>query len=358
MPEQGQPAGPQGRFPATAHGWGRASRAELDVGVPHFRCGVRHARSGSAVLPVLTAAGLSAGYRGRLVLHDVNLEFGAGLHLLLGPNGAGKTTLLRVLAGVLPPAAGHALVSGRDPSTDASAKTAVGVSSHRAALAPRLSVADNLYYWARILAVPPSSRRRCVEQALEILDLGSVAGQRAGSLSRGQAQRVSLARALVNDPPVLLLDEPLSGIDPSAGAQVRRHLRALADTGRTLLVSTHELAEASGIGDDVTVLQAGRVLGQGDASALRSALAGDGYRLRLRASGDLAGALPRLGYPAGMTAPDGAILVEVPGDQAVERLVADLVAAGIGIREVAPAASPLEDLYLRLQEREPPHDAS
>lgn len=357
MPEQGQPAGPQRRPLTAARGAGRTSRTELDGSAPPAHPGVRRARR-SATLPVLKAAGLSAGYRGRLVLHDVNLEFGAGLHLLLGPNGAGKTTLLRVLAGVLPPAAGRAFVTGRDPYIDTSVKTAVGVTSHRAALSPRLTVADNLYYWARILAMPASSQRQCVEQALDLLGLGSIAGQRAGSLSRGQAQRVSLARALVNDPLVLLLDEPLSGVDPSTGAQMRRHLRALADAGRTLLVSTHELAEASGIGDDVTVLQAGRVRGHGDASALRSALAGDGYRLRLRASGDLARALSRLGYPAGTTAPDGAILVEVPGDEAVERLVADLVRAGVRIREVAPAVNPLEDLYLRLQRSEPTHDAS
>jgi ABC-2 type transport system ATP-binding protein len=300
-------------------------------------------------MATLVATGLSSGYRGRAVLHDIDLDLRAGLHLVLGPNGAGKTTLFRTLAGVLPPLAGRVLVDGRDPAVDVPARALVGVSTHRVALAPRLSVVENLSYWARILALPAPDRAARVEGLVDLLELGPIGGQRAGTLSRGQAQRVSLARALLADPPVLLLDEPFSGVDPAVGVQLRGHLRALAERGHTLVVSTHELAEAAEMGGDVTVLQAGRVVGQGATPALRAAVVGDGYRLRLRASGDLVGTLTNLGYRPDPASGDS-VMVEVPNDEAVEAIVAALVAAGVGVREVAPAANPLEDLYLRLMD--------
>lgn len=299
-------------------------------------------------MAVLAVCGLSVGYCGRPVLQDLDLELDAGLHLLIGPNGAGKTTLFRTLAGILPPTAGSVRLLGQDPHADAAVKGLVGVSGHRTALAPRLTVQDNLHYWARVIGIPAAERAERVRRAIGQLELAPIAGQRAGTLSRGQAQRVSLARAMVGDPPILLLDEPLSGVDPGAGVQIRQHLRALADAGHTLLVSTHELAEASEIGDDVTLLQHGRIAGHGSAEELRAGLGSSRLRVRLRAAGDALGALGRLGYRP-ETAPGGGVVVEVADDAEVERLVRDLVGAGIGIREVAPAANPLEDLYLRLQ---------
>ena len=282
------------------------------------------------------------------MLHEVQVTFDCGLHLLLGANGSGKTTLFRTLAGVLEPTAGRVLIDGRDPYSDLGAKALIGVSAHRAALAPRLSVLDNLRYWARIVALSAGEREAAVTCAVELLDLAAIADQRASTLSRGQAQRVSLARALVADPPVLLLDEPFAAVDPGVGAQLRDHLRNLADAGRTLVVSSHELAEVSQLGDDVTVLADGRIIGQGPVSSIRTTLVGAGYQLRLRGTGDLSGALKRLGYQP-LAASGGAVVVQVPDEASVESLVAGLVAAGVGIREVAAAGNALEDVYLHLQ---------
>lgn len=298
--------------------------------------------------PALSASGMSAGYRTRPVLHDVSLSFGPGLHLILGPNGAGKTTLFRVLSGILRPTGGQVRILGRDPDVDVAVKARVGVAAHRSALAQRLTVAGNLHYWSRVLGIPKAERLTRARAVLDLLDLGPIAGQRAGSLSRGQAQRVSLARAMLGDPPVLLLDEPFAGVDPQVAVQLRAHLRSLARTGRTLLVSTHELAEANEIGDDVTVFRDGRVIGQGSPAQLRGSLVGAGYRLRIKGSGDLVGALSRAGYhpePSG----DG-FTVAVADEQAAQKLLAALITAGIGITEAAPATNPLEELYLHLQE--------
>ncbi|GAA5199208.1 ABC transporter ATP-binding protein [Rugosimonospora acidiphila] len=300
-------------------------------------------------MSVLSGVDLHAGYRGRTVLHGVDLDFGPGLHLLLGPNGAGKTTLFRVLAGVLPPSRGRVLIQGRDPHARPEAKRLVGVAAHRPALAPRLSAADNLRYWTRVLALPAADRDRRVREVIDLLDLGSIADQRADTLSRGQTQRVGLAKALLAEPPVLLLDEPTAAVDPAVAARLRDQLRGLAAAGHTILVSTHELAEASDLADDVTVLHRGRVAARGAPSTLREQLVGHGYRLRLRGTGDLAGALRRLGYPAEPATHDR-LLVDVPDEDTVETLVADLVRAGVGIREVTPAGNALEDVYLHLQE--------
>lgn len=299
-------------------------------------------------MATLLAENVTVGYRDRPVLHDVQLELDAGLHLLLGANGSGKTTLFRTLSGVLEPAVGRVLIDGRDPRHDLGAKARVGVSAHRAALAPRLSVLDNLRYWARILALPAAEREATVTHAVELLDLSGIAGQRAGTLSRGQAQRVSVARALVGDPPVLLLDEPFAAVDPGVAAQLREHLRSLATAGRTLVVSTHELADASRLGGDVTVLAGGRIVGHGPVESLRETLVGAGYQLRLRGTGNLDAALRGLGYEP-CPADNEAVVVEVANDAAVESLVAGLVGAGVGVREVTTAGSPLEDVYLELQ---------
>ena len=299
-------------------------------------------------MTTLAATALHAGYRDRDVLHGVDVAFDHGVHLVLGANGAGRTTLFRTLTGVLAPSAGQVLVDGRDPHDDLGAKALIGVGAHRAALAPRLSVVDNLSYWARVLALAPGAQRACVARAVELLDLGPIATRRASGLSRGQAQRVSLARALLADPPVLVLDEPFAGVDPGVSSQLREHLRRFADEGRTVIVSAHELAEVSTLGDDVTVIHDGRVVGHGATDALRAQLAGSHHRLRVRARGDLAGALTRLGY-APEAARGDSVVVDIADEDGVEVLVAGLVTAGLGVREISPAANPLEDLYLHLQ---------
>lgn len=295
----------------------------------------------------LTCEGIEAGYRGHPVLQGVSLALGRGMHLLLGPNGAGKTTLFRVLAGVLPPWRGQVRVVGRDPHREPAAKQAIGLSAHRVPSAPRLSVADNLQYWARLYELDAATRARRVEASLALFELEAIAGQRAAALSRGQSQRLGLARALLADPPVLLLDEPLAGVDPAAAAQLLAHLRRLAEEGRTLLMSTHDLADAARLGGDVAILHQGRILVQGDAAALREHLMGRAYRLRLRARGPVRQVLAQVGHVCHDSG-DGSWEVEVAGRTSAEALVSHLAAPGLAISEVAPVSHPLQDLYLHL----------
>ncbi|MET7775719.1 MULTISPECIES: ABC transporter ATP-binding protein [Streptomyces] len=299
---------------------------------------------------VLSAEGVCAGYRGRSVLTDVSLDFGPGVHVLLGPNGAGKTTLFRVLAAVLKPASGRVLVAGRDPHHDPGAKRLISVTAHRAALSPQLTVGGNLGYWARVLDLPAALREQRITDVVSALHLHDLVDRTAGTLSRGQTQRVALAKALLSDPPVLLLDEPTTGMDPAATADLRERLRRLSADGRTIVASTHNMSEAQALADDVTLLSAGRVAGRGTPAELREEMVGLGLRLRIRARLDPTEALRSLGHEP---VPDreGAVLVEVAGDSEAETLIEELVRQGVGLREVAQAGNALEDVFLHLDDQ-------
>ncbi|WSV95836.1 ABC transporter ATP-binding protein [Streptomyces sp. NBC_01006] len=210
-------------------------------------------------MATLTAEGVCAAYRSGVVLRDIDLEYGPGVHILLGPNGSGKTTAFRVLAGILPPMQGTVLVDGKNPYRQADVKSAIGLASHRSALAHRLSVMDNLRYWARVLGLASGPSEARIADVLTLLGLEGLADQRVGSLSRGQNQRVGLAKAFLGRPPILLLDEPMSGLDPTMAEQLSDHLTELADHGHTIVTSTHALTEAHRLADDVTVLHGGRI---------------------------------------------------------------------------------------------------
>jgi manganese/iron transport system ATP-binding protein/manganese/zinc/iron transport system ATP- binding protein len=183
---------------------------------------------------------LAAGYAGRIVLRDVTFAAKPGERIaVLGPNGGGKTTLFRVLLGELPPAAGTVLGPGRFavvPQTERS-QLDFPVSALDVALMGALS---RLPWWRR----PAHRDRDKAREALEAVGLADVADETFGDLSGGQRQRVLVARALVQDAPVLLLDEPFRGLDAVSAERLESLLAGLAGEGRTLLIATHEVAQA------------------------------------------------------------------------------------------------------------------
>jgi ABC-type Mn2+/Zn2+ transport system ATPase subunit len=186
--------------------------------------------------------GLAAGYGGAPVLREIGFSVPAGSTLcVLGPNGGGKTTLFRVLTGELPPAAGRVQVKGRPAYVAQTERTRLDfpVSALDVTLMGTLSSGR---WW-----LPPRrSEREAAHAALERVGLGEEAGERFGELSGGQRQRALLARALVQETPVLLLDEPLSGVDPASAELIAALYGELRAEGRTLLVSTHDVESAHG----------------------------------------------------------------------------------------------------------------
>ncbi len=278
---------------------------------------------------------VTTGYRGTARLHRVSLRLGAGLHVVLGPNGSGKTTLFRVIAGVLPPWSGT--VTRSEP---------VGYVAHRLGLSPRSTVADNLAFWARLHQVTAGDG--CHD---ELTDLGvdDLRDRRVSTLSRGQAQRVAIARTLLASPGVLLLDEPLAGVDPSGIRTLTETMTTLAAHGRCVVVTSHGLAELAGLDADVVALRDGEVVAHGHAAELRRRLGGGAVTVRLVGGPGLVETLAANGVDAEARA-DGAVVTRVTGRDDVAALVRLLVSAGVDVFEASPVTDDLTEVYRGLEE--------
>ncbi len=182
----------------------------------------------------------------------------------LGPNGAGKTTTLRVLLGLVAATEGSATIGGRRYDEFDHPARVVGAALEASSFHPGRSARDHLRVYAPQVGVPDS---RC-EEVLEVVGLTEVADRRVGGFSTGMRQRLGLATTLLGDPPVLLLDEPTNGLDPQGVAWLRGFLRVLAEQGRTVLVSSHVLAEVQQSVDDVVIIARGRLVHACDMPAL------------------------------------------------------------------------------------------
>jgi sodium transport system ATP-binding protein len=183
---------------------------------------------------------------------------------LLGPNGAGKTTALRVITGLVRPDAGSASVDGRDVQRNPIAVRArLGVLPEAAGLYDHLTVREHLEYSGALHGLTGRDLASRVERLVDQLGLTPLAGRRAGELSLGQRRRVALARALVHDPPNVVLDEPTNGLDVLSAREVRREVRRLADAGCAVLLSSHVMPEVSAVCDRIVILSRGLVVACG-----------------------------------------------------------------------------------------------
>jgi ABC-type multidrug transport system ATPase subunit len=285
-------------------------------------------------------------YARKLALDDVELEFGPGLHVVLGPNGAGKTTLFRLGAGILTPSRGQVLLRGVPLEADVRGKSLFGYVSHRSGLPPHLTVLDNLGFWSRALGQDGAQRAAAIDRVRDQLDLGELLRERFGKLSRGQQQRVSLARALLSDPELLFLDEPTTGLDPLAAKKLRRQLLEFVAAGKTIVYTTHNLYEAEELATDETLLKDGRVLAQGTLDEIAAS-----FRARDRLSfiveGEPDDVFRRLGLTASFD--DRAWLVDDPRGLDTSGIVAALVGGGIRVKEVRGVGHSLEAIYEELE---------
>ncbi|MBX3145861.1 MAG: ABC transporter ATP-binding protein [Gemmatimonadales bacterium] len=205
--------------------------------------------------------GLSKRFDGGAGVRDVSLSLARGEILaLLGPSGSGKTTTLRLLAGFEQPDAGRIVVNGADVTTMAPVARRFGMVFQHYALFPHLTVAQNVAFGLESLKLGTAALTDRVEGVLRAVDLAGYGARSIASLSGGQQQRVAVARALAPEPPVLLLDEPLSNLDPSLRERTRRELRELIQRiGITTVLVTHEQEEAFDLADRIAVLHAGRL---------------------------------------------------------------------------------------------------
>ncbi len=207
-----------------------------------------------------------------MALRDVSFTVGHGeVYGLLGPNGAGKTTTLRVLLGMLPPTAGSASIAGHNSSRQPDeVKRCVGLVSTSAGLYQHLSVSELLLFFADLYGLAPDRAAAALEQLSWLLGLRDLLRRRCNTLSTGQRQRVQLARALIHNPPVLLLDEPTLGLDVLGSQVVLEFVNHLRTQGKAVLLTTHRLDEAERLCDRFGLLHQGQLVRAGTLDQLRA----------------------------------------------------------------------------------------
>jgi ABC-2 type transport system ATP-binding protein/sodium transport system ATP-binding protein len=189
---------------------------------------------------------------------------------LLGPNGAGKTTTLRMILGLLAPTSGDALVDGFRATTESDeVKRRIGLVSASSGLYQWLTPREMLLFFGDLYGVSPARARRRLEELSDLFELGRFIDQRCATLSTGQKQRVTLARALMHDPPVMLLDEPTRGLDVVGTHVVFQYIAKLRSLGKAVVVSTHRLDEASHVCDRMGLMHEGRLRFEGNFEELQ-----------------------------------------------------------------------------------------
>jgi ABC-2 type transport system ATP-binding protein len=203
-------------------------------------------------------------------VEDLNLSIPQGeIYGFLGANGAGKTTTMKMLVGLLEPSAGHAWIAGHDVWTEPlSAKAAFGYVADRAILYERLTGREFLNFLAQLRGIPLKRSKERVEHALDFLELTEHAERPCGEYSFGMKRKLALAGALLHQPPVLILDEPLNGLDPRSARRLKDLFIEQASSGTTILLSTHDLATAEAVCHRVGIIHRGRLLAEGSTGEL------------------------------------------------------------------------------------------
>ena len=258
----------------------------------------------------------------------------------LGPNGAGKSTTMRLIVGLDTPTSGTALVNGRRYAEHASPMQEIGVLLDARSVHPGRSAASHLLSLARTHGIPRSR----VDEVIQMAGLSAVAGKRVGSFSLGMGQRLGIAAALLGDPAVVMLDEPVNGLDPEGVLWVRNLLTGLAGEGRTVLLSSHLMSETALIADHLVIVGRGRLLADTSVEALIAQATGGGVKVASAEAGRLRSLL---------AGPD----VTITSAGAEELYVAGLTARRIGqvaaehavpLDELTPQAVSLEEAFMNL----------
>ena len=300
----------------------------------------------------IVAEGLVKHFGETRALDGVDLRVRAGsVHGLLGPNGAGKTTAVRVLATLLKPDAGHATVGGFDVVRDAHrVRQLIGLTGQYASVDELLTGLENLLLIGRLLGMPRAAARARARELLARFDLTEAGGRAAKTYSGGMRRRLDLAACLVGRPPLLYLDEPTTGLDPRARAELWDLIRTLVAGGTTVLLTTQYLDEADQLADEVVVIDHGKVIATGTPAELKSKVGGqtvlvrpaDGSQLPLVTSvvGEVTRNQPEV---------DGTLVsAQVPDPSVLPAIVRRLDDAGVVVTELAMRSSSLNEVFLTL----------
>jgi ABC-2 type transport system ATP-binding protein len=307
----------------------------------------------AAAEPRIVAENVSKWFGALVAVSDVSFEIGPGVTALLGPNGAGKSTMLRMLCGLARPSKGTVRVLGRDPRTDVGITRSLGLVPQQESVFEPLTAHQFVRLSATLHRLPDPDA--AATAALETVGLDPGDQRRLPTYSKGMRQRAKVAQGLVHDPAVLMLDEPLTGLDPRQRADMIALFRRLGAEGRCVLVSSHVLDEVERLGSQILVMSQGRLAAAGDFRELRALMDDRPLRVRVRTDRprELAGALLEAGTVVGARL-DGDQVLELDTSDARElsRALAPVARdRDASLLEILPLDADLEGVFRYLVQR-------
>jgi ABC-2 type transport system ATP-binding protein len=342
---------------------------------------------GSTMPAIVETRNLTRRYGSMVALDQLNLEIPQGaIFGFIGPNGAGKTTTMRILTTLLPPSDGEAWVAGHSVLNDPlGVRKVVGFMPDFFGVYDNMKVWEYLDFFGRSYSVTAARRASMIGELLNLVDLGHKRDEFVMTLSRGMKQRLSLARTMIHDPALLILDEPASGLDPRARIELRELLKELRALGKTVMISSHILTELAEMCTHIAIIERGHLLAAGDVQTiLRSLQPHRTLELRVLDGADRAEALlqgfpgildvrrdlaadpPGTGEPAGADTPAGnserlaqaaaaatqsslTLLADYTGDErGMGELLAMLISNGVLVTRFAEQSSDLEDIFMQV----------
>ena len=309
--------------------------------------------SSPPVLPAVQIIGLTRTYGAMTALNALDLSIHRGdLFGFIGSNGAGKTTTLRILATFLTPSAGQAIVLGHDVVKEADAvRHLIGYMPDFFGVYKDMEVTEYLDFFGACYRIPTAQREKTVSDVLELVGLSEKKGALIGALSRGMQQRLGLARVLIHDPQVLLLDEPASGLDPRARIEMMAILQELQRLGKTIIISSHILSELQTLCNRVAIIEKGKLIYSGPVQGVRDQLS-TGRIIWAKVSTDpgqaleLLHACPEISEAVAL---DGQLKITLVDHETDHSIVAEtLVRGGAKLLELREDELGLEEVFLRV----------
>src|SRR5437899_8958205 len=304
-------------------------------------------------IPAVQTIGLTRTFGATTALSSLDLAIMRGdLFGFIGSNGAGKTTTLRILATFLAPSAGTAQVLGHDVVRDADAvRHVIGYMPDFFGVYKDMEVTEYLDFFGACYKIPSAQREKTVNEVLELVGLSEKKGALIGALSRGMQQRLGLARVLIHDPRLLLLDEPASGLDPRARIEMMAILQELQRLGKTIIISSHILSELQTLCNRVAIIEKGRLIYSGPVQGVRDQMS-QGRVVWVRVSSDQTQALELLktrSEISEVTTVDGEIKITLANHDIDHSIVAEvLVRGGAKLIELREDEIGLEEVFMRV----------
>ena len=302
--------------------------------------------------PTILVEGVSRWYGDIVAVSDVSFGVAPGVTALLGPNGAGKSTILKMMAGLLRPSSGAIRIQGRPARGSVDMYRHFGLVHESETVYPFLTGREFVRFNATLQKLKNADQ--ATDQALATVEMTAAADRKVGGYSKGMRQRIKVAGALVHDPDVLLMDEPLNGMDPAQRAQMIDLIRALGRT-KTILVSSHVLAEVERFADNIIVIVNGKLAAAGDYRVIRDKIDGHDHTVRIRSDDPRRLAVTLIGHPATRSVKvesECRILAETSDARAFYRALPGLAKqANVRLYEVQAGDESLQSVFAYLVER-------